>query len=92
MHIDAFIPLSEDVSMMPEEDKVSLVVEGNNSSASKLRLLGEEGCQKSTNSNSNFGVKIIQDKFRDMLSSDSVVLNLFLVLHAGDFEDCQHAF
>ena len=76
---------------MPKENEISLVVESDDSSSSELRLLGEQRCQHPSNSHSYFGIEVVQNKLRDMLSSDCMMPDRFLELNTGDFEDRQHA-
>jgi hypothetical protein len=74
--------------MMPEEDEIPLIVESHHTPTPKLRLLREKRSEQSTQPHSYFRVKVIEDEFRDVLSSNGVVLYLLLELDAGDFKDC----
>lgn len=77
--------------MVPEEDEIPLIVEGHHSSTPKLRLLREERSEQSAQSHSHFGVEVIEDELRDVLSGDGVVPYLLLELDTGDFKDCEHS-
>lgn len=76
---------------MPEEYEISLIMEGNDASPAKLRLLREEWGEQPPQSNSNLRVEVIEDKFRDMLSRDSMMPNLLLEFDTCDFENCKHS-
>lgn len=43
LHVDPIVALSEDVAVVPEENVVSLVVEGHHPPAFELRVLREQG-------------------------------------------------
>lgn len=78
--------------MVPEEDEVSLVVEGDHPSSSELGVLREERGEQPAHSHAYLRVEVVEDQLRDVLCRNCVVLDLLLVLHTGDFEDGQHAF
>ena len=80
MHIDSFVSFGEDVSVVSEENEISLIVESDNSSAFELLVLGEKGGKQSTNFDTDFGVKVVQYKLRDMLSGNSMMFDFFLEL------------
>ncbi len=92
LHVDSFVAFGENVSMVPEENEVSLVVEGDDSSAFELRVLGEEGGEEPADLDTDFGVKVVENEFGDVLTGDSMVFNLFLELDISDLEHPKHAF
>ena len=61
LHVYALVALSKYVSVVAEEDKVALVVEGHHSPSSELRLLREQRSQQSTYSHSHSGVEVVED-------------------------------
>ena len=46
--------------MVPEEYVVSLVMEGDGSPPTELRIVGEEGCQHTTHGVAKAGIEVIQ--------------------------------
>lgn len=91
MHVDSFVPFGEDVPVVSEKDEVSLVVESHNSSALELGVLGEQRSEESSDFDTDFGVEVVQDELGNVLGGDCVVLDLFLELNVGHFEDSKHA-
>jgi hypothetical protein len=63
-----------------KENEISLIVKSDNSSSFEFRVLGEERGKESANFDTDFGVKIIEDEFRDVLSGDCMMFDLFLEL------------
>ncbi len=78
--------------MVPEKNEVSLVVEGDDSSAFELRVLGEEGGKEPADLDTDFGVKVVENEFRDVLTGNSMVFDFFLELYISDLEHPKHAF
>lgn len=77
---------------MPEKDEISLIVEGHHSPSSKLRLLGEQRSEKPTHPDSHSWVEVVEDQLWDMLSGNSMMFDLFLVLDVGDLENSEETF
>ena len=92
MHIDSFITLSKYVSVMSEENEVSLVVEGNDSSALELRILREQRGKEPANFETDFGVKVVENEFRNVLSCHTMMLDILLERQTRDLEHTQHSF
>lgn len=78
--------------MMPEENEISLIVESNDSSSFKLRILREQWSQKSTNFDTDFGVKIVKNELRNVLSSNSMMFDFFLELNTAYLKNSHHSF
>lgn len=49
---------------MPEEDEISLVVEGDNSAPMKVWLLGDDGGEKSANGVAESCIEIVENHLR----------------------------
>jgi len=91
LHVDSFVPFGEDVPVVSEKDEVSLVVESHYSSALELGILGEKRSEESSDFDTDFGVEVVQDELGNVLGGDCVVLDFFLELDVGHFEDPKHA-
>ena len=77
---------------MSEKYEVSLVVKSSDSSALKLRILREQRSKKSAYFNTDFGVEVVQNKLRNMFSSNCMMLDIFLELKTGDLKYTEHSF
>lgn len=87
LHVDSFVALCEDVTMVSEEDEVSLVVEGHYSSSFELGILWEQRGKESSDFDTDFGVKVIEYEFGYVLGGNGMMLDILLELDAGHLEN-----
>ena len=91
LHIYPLVFISKNVSMMTEEDEVSLVVESYHTTAFELGVLREQGGEETAYLYAYFGVEVVQDHLGDVLTGHRVMLDVLLKFNAGNLEHPQHA-
>lgn len=64
--------------MVPEKDKISLIVKCDYSPPLELRVLREKRSQQAANSDTDLRVEVVEDEFRHMLRRNCVMANIFL--------------
>lgn len=76
----------EHISVASEKDPVTLVVKSDHLTTHKLGLLGEQGLEKSSDSLTESGGKVVEDKLRNMISASTMANNLLGQLERRDGE------
>src|SRR3989338_4202840 len=74
----------EDVSMVTEKDKVSLIVERDHSAPFELWLLWKQRSKHATQRMPQSGIEVVQDELREMIARIRRALDLLAILDAGD--------
>jgi hypothetical protein len=82
LYLALFLILLENISMMSEKDKISLIVEGHNPSSFEFWLLWEQSGKESANSSTQFCVEIIQNQFRIVIGGVTMVMDILIQLDA----------
>ena len=72
--------------MMPKENKISLVMECDYSSAPKIWILRKECGKKPAYPSAHLRIEVIEDEFWIMISYTSGMVYLITKLDAGYFE------
>ena len=80
------------ISVMPEEDKIPLVVKCHCSPTPKLRVLRKYRSQQSPNSMPKSGGEVVQKKLRHMPCRFPMTLNPLTKLNTGELEMCSRSF
>jgi hypothetical protein len=72
--------------MMPEENKISLVMECDNSSAPKIWVLWKESSKKPAYSSAHLCVEVIENEFGIVICYTCSMVYFIAKLDVGDFE------